>query len=314
MRDAGKRVFDFWWGQGIADDVPSLAYYLVLSLAPFALGVAALQALLLEDIVSVLQVSAQLNRFLPEELHRDVQQLIVGTRDNSPLLLALAVVAMLWTSSGAIGVIERCESRIMGCRRFDVVTGRIRNLGLGALVALAFVVGTGSAPVIGQVAQFLDLRGLLPGGLVLVLNAAGSIALMAVIYRYAPRSRIGWRPAFEGALPAGLAIQAVPALVGLYFGATAGLAAVRLFLLLAVMLFGLYTMATLMLIGAGIAATAEERRRARRAGVRRRPVPSAPDALLQRRGGEVVGAVAAAPAARTGEPVRARSRWTARAG
>jgi uncharacterized BrkB/YihY/UPF0761 family membrane protein len=313
MRDAGKRVFDFWWGQAIADDVPALAYYLVLSLAPFALGVAALQALLLEDVVSVLQVSAQLNRFLPEELHRDVQQLIVGTRDNSPLLLALAVVAMLWTSSGAIGVIERCESRIMDCRRHDVVTGRIRNLGLGALVALAFVVGTGSAPVIGQVAQFLDLRGVLPGSLVLVLNAAGSIALMAVIYRYAPRSKIGWRPAFEGALPAGLAIQAVPALVGLYFGATAGLAAVRLFLLLAVMLFGLYTMATLMLIGAGIASTAEDRRRSRRAGVQRRPLPGAPDALLQRRGGQAAGTVAVAPA-RTGEPARARSRWTARAG
>ncbi len=38
MRRAGKRAFHFWWGQGIADDVPALAYYLVLSLAPFVLG------------------------------------------------------------------------------------------------------------------------------------------------------------------------------------------------------------------------------------------------------------------------------------
>ena len=287
MRGVGKRVFDFWWGQGIADDVPALAYYLVLSLAPFALGVAALQALLLEDIVSVLQVSAQLNRFLPEELHRDVQQLILGTRDNSPLLLALAVVAMLWTSSGAIGVIERCESRIMDCRRHDVVTGRIRNLGLGALVAFAFVIGTGSAPVIGQVARILDLSGILPGSLIIVMNAAGSIALMAVIYRYAPRSRIGWWAALEGAVPAGLSIQAVPALVGLYFGATAGFAAVRLFLLLAVLLLGLYVMATLMLIGAGIASTREDGRRAR-GGRFRRELPGAPGALLQRHDSEPV--------------------------
>ena len=312
MRGAGQRVFDFWWGQGIADDVPALAYYLVLSLAPFALGVAALQALLLEDVVSVLQVSAQLNRFLPEELHRDVQQLIVGTRDNSPLLLALAVAAMLWTSSGAIGVIERCESRILDCHRHDVVTGRIRNLSLGALVAFAFVIGTGSAPVIGQVARILDLSGVLPGGLIIIMNAAGSIALMAVIYRYAPRSRIGWWAALEGAVPAGLAIQAVPALVGLYFGATAGFAAVRLFLLLAVLLLGLYVMATLMLIGAGIASNREDRRRER--GERfHRELPGAPEALVHRREPEPTGPPRdATPTA--AEPASAPSRPTARAG
>jgi membrane protein len=278
MRRTGARIFDFWWGQGIADDVPALAYFLVLSLGPFALGVAALQALLLEDIVSVIQVASQINRFLPEALHRDVQDLIIGTRDNSPLLLALAVITMLWTSSGAIGVVERCESRILDCARHDVVTGRLRNLGLGALIALAFVVGTGSAPVIGEVARLFDLRGALPGGLLLALNAVGSVALMAVIYRYAPRSQIAGRPAFRGALPAGIGLQAIPVLVGLYFGATAGFAAVRLFLLLAVLLLGLYAMATLVLLGAGVAATTEERRRSRAVPLRR--APGTPEALL----------------------------------
>ena len=43
------RIFDFYWGQGIADDVPALTYYLLLSLAPLALGLAAVQALLLEE-------------------------------------------------------------------------------------------------------------------------------------------------------------------------------------------------------------------------------------------------------------------------
>jgi membrane protein len=284
MRRTGGRIFDFWWGQGIADDVPALAYYLVLSLGPFALGIAAVQALLLEDIVSVIQVASQINRFLPEALHHDVQDLIIGTRDNSPLLLALAVVTMLWTSSGAIGVVERCESRILDCRRHDVVVGRIRNLGLGALVAIAFIVGTGSAPVIGEVARLFDLRGALPGGLLFVLNAVGSVALMAVIYRYAPRSRLAWGAAFGGALPAGLGLQLVPVLVGLYFGATAGFAAVRLFLLLAVMLLGLYTMATLMLIGAGLASTTEERRRER--GLDFQRAPGTPEALLPHGGAE----------------------------
>ena len=277
----GRKLFDFWWGQGIADDVPALAYYLVISLAPFALGIAALQAFLLEDLLSAIEIAEQVNRFLPEAVHQDVERLVVGTRDNSPFLLALAVVVMLWTSSGAIGVIERCESRILECPRHDVVTGRIRNVGLGALVALAFVIGTGSAPVISEVTATLDLRGLIPDGLLFVLNALGSIALFAAVYRYAPRSRIGWRPAFLGALPAGAAIQAVPYLIGVYFSAAAGLAALRVFGLLAVLVLGLYVMATLMLVGAGIAADAEDRRRTKSTGFHR--APGTPEALLQRR-------------------------------
>jgi hypothetical protein len=62
-----------------------------------------------------------------------------------------------------------------------------------------------------------------------------------------------------GAIPGGLAIQTVPAIVGLYVSAAAGFAAVQLFLLLAVMLLGLYIIALLLLIGAGIAGRAERR-------------------------------------------------------
>src|SRR3712207_5472885 len=193
MRATGQRVFDFWWGQGIADDVPALAYYLLLSLAPFALGLAALEALLLENFLSALELADQLNRFLPDAVHEDVEQLVVGTRDNSPQLLALAVAAMLWTTSGAIGVIERCESCLLGCARHDVVTGRIRNLALGALVAGTFVAGAAGAPVIGDAVGRLRLGDVLPAGLAIVLNALGSIVVFAVIYRYAPRSRLEWR-------------------------------------------------------------------------------------------------------------------------
>src|SRR5688500_9802324 len=148
MRALARRAFDFYWGQGIADDVPALTYYLLLSLAPFALGVAALEALLLEHILDALEVASQLNRFLPDPVHSDVEELVTRTRDNSPWLLALAVAAMLWTTSGAIGVIERCESRILDCERHNVFVGRVRNLGLGALVAVAFVFAAAGAPVI----------------------------------------------------------------------------------------------------------------------------------------------------------------------
>jgi membrane protein len=261
MRHSAGRVFAFYWGQGIADDVPALTYYLVLSLAPFALGVAALEALLLEDLVGALEVADQINRFLPDTLHEDVSRLVVSTRDSSPWLLGLALAAMLWTTSGAIGVIERCESRMLGCARHDIVFGRIRNLGLGALVAITFGAAAAGAPVIGDAVARLDLRHELPGGVLLAVNAIGSVVLFAVIYRYAPRSRLGWAASFVGALPAGIAVQLVPTIVGAYLGAAAGFAAVRVFLVLAVVLLGLYIVALVLLVGAGLAVRAERRNR-----------------------------------------------------
>src|SRR3954451_8582440 len=175
MRRLAARIFDFYWGEGIADDVPALTYYLLLSLAPFALGLAAVQALLLKNLLSAIEVADQINRFLPDAVHSDITRLVLGTRSNSPLLLALAVATMLWTTSGAIGVIERCESRMLDAPRHSIVTGRIRNLLLGAGVAVMVAVAAAGSPVIGDAADALDLRGSLPSGLLLAVNTIGSI-------------------------------------------------------------------------------------------------------------------------------------------
>ena len=162
MRSLARRTFAFYWGRGIADDVPALTYYLVLSLAPVALGLAALEALLLSDTQSALNVADGLNRFLPDAVHSDIRHLVTGTRDNSPLLLAIAMATMLWTTSGAIGVIERCESRILECERHGIVTGRLRNMALGAGIAIMVLAASAAAPVIGDAADALDVRRTLP--------------------------------------------------------------------------------------------------------------------------------------------------------
>ena len=272
MRSVGRRIFDFYWGQGIADDVPALTYYLLLSLAPFALGLAALQALLLKNVLSAIEVADQINRFLPDAVHSDITQLVLGTRSNSPLLLAVAVGTMLWTSSGAIGVIERCESRMLRAPRHSLIFGRLRNLLLGAGVAAMFAAASAAAPVIGDVVDAINARGALPGGLLLGANTLGSVFVFACIYRWAPRATLRWRSAIVGAVPAGVAIQAIPALVGLYVGNFVGFAAVRLFLTLAIVLLGLYVMANVILVGAGLAVKRElryARRATRRVAARR---------------------------------------------
>lgn len=254
MRRAARWFYSFWWGDGLADDVPALTYYLVLSVAPFALGLAAVEALLLRDYVSALEVAKQVNRYLPGEVHGDVTRLITGTRDNSPQILGIAIAAMLWTSSGAIGVVERCTSRILEGPRHNIVTGRLRNMALGALVAALVIAAAGSATVVSGITDVLGVGNALPGEVILALNAIGAIVLLAIVYRTAPLGHLRWSSALLGALPAGLAVQVIPNLVGVYVTNASGFQAVRVFLVLAAVLLGLYLMATVILAGAGIAA------------------------------------------------------------
>jgi membrane protein len=272
MRHVPKRLVRFYWGEGIADDVPALAYYLMLSLAPFALGVAAV-TLRVDDALTALSVAAQINRFLPEEIHGDVERLVLGTRDSSPQLLVVAVVAMLWTTSGAIGVIERCLSRMLELQRHDIVTGRLRNMGLGAMVATAAILATMATSALNDLSDALSLRGTVPPGVLFVLAGVGSVLVFATIYRYAPMRSLRWRACLLGGVPAGVGLQVMPTVVSFYVSAVAGLQAVRLFLVLAVVLLGVSIIATLVLVGAGIAASAE--RAARAAARRSRPQPVA---------------------------------------
>jgi len=257
MRRAAQWAYSFWWGDGLADDVPALTYYLVLSVAPFALGLAAVEALLLRDYVSAVEVADQVNRYLPAEVHSDVQALITSTRSSSPYLLVIAIVAMLWTSSGAIGVLERVVSRILGGARHNIIFGRLRNMALGALVAALVIAAAGSASVVQGLTDVLGVASALPSELIVGLNAVGAVVLLAIIYRTAPLQHLHWSSALLGALPAGLAIQAIPNLVGVYVAHAGGFAAVRLFLVLAAVLIGLYSMATVLMVGAGLAARKE---------------------------------------------------------
>ena len=254
-----RRLFDFYWGEGIADDVPALAYYLVLSLAPFALGSPRSRRCCSRTSCRRSRSPTSSTASCPRRCTRDIRSLVVGTRDNSPLLLALALFAMLWTTSGGIGVIERCLSRILDVPRHNILIGRIRNLALGGLVAVAVILASLSISVVTNLSYDLRPGRGFPGPMLLVFNALGSMLVFATIYRYAPLTKMRWRSALLGGIPGGLAIQAVPAIVGLYVSAAAGFAAVQLFLLLAIVLLGLYIVALLLLVGAGIAGCAERR-------------------------------------------------------
>jgi uncharacterized BrkB/YihY/UPF0761 family membrane protein len=217
MRQKYKRslqaFFDFYWGEGIADDVPALTYYLLASLAPFALGITALAAVILHNRVSTRTLADEIGRYTPKEIQDGLVSLVVRTDEASIFLFLLAIVAMLWTSSGAIGVIERTLARMLQRPRHHIVVGKLRNLGLGAGVALLFLIAAGGAAIASGIEDEIKISPEIAAPLFALGNLIVSIIVCATVYHFAPYGRMRWRATLAGATLAGFGLQLVPLLL-----------------------------------------------------------------------------------------------------
>ena len=111
---------------------------------------------LLGDYAQAQALAARASRVLPQDLHDQIVQLILRTKRDSPLLIAGSIVSMLWITSGAVGVLQRCVTRLLGLPGTGIVRGRLRNLRVAAalttlivLMVLVASAGTGIAHRLG---------------------------------------------------------------------------------------------------------------------------------------------------------------------
>jgi YihY family inner membrane protein len=253
MRRVGRELSRFYWGSGISDDVPALAWTIVVTLVPLALGLGALATVIFEK-GTVQAFAERAANVFPKEIHHDVVKLITDTRKQTPLLLTLAVAGMVWTASGSIGVIERCLSRLLNRDRADPFRRKLRHLwmsaGLVVVIALLVIVVTETT----QLGHRLGIDGTVTT--LVGLPAIGVLVavICALLYRLAPRGEIPWRPALIGGLPAAAVLIATPTVVRYYLEGVASRSAIGVFLVLIGVLFTCWGAAFGLIIGAGVTA------------------------------------------------------------
>lgn len=252
-RRTATRVIELYWASGVCDDVPALAWYLVVALVPLALGMTALASLALGDAAQAQDVARRAARVLPADVSDQVVLLILRTRRDSVLVIAGSIVAMVWTSAGAVGVVERVMSRLLVRRRFGPLAGKARHLGLAAALIVVIVLMVLAASAATGLESLLGLDGRWLRVLLVCLGLIGTALVCAALYRLCPREGIPWRAAFAGAVPAAIALQLVPRVGGLYLQAVAGRTPVQVFLVLAGVLVVCNLAALSLLIGAAIA-------------------------------------------------------------
>jgi hypothetical protein len=91
FRRARHEVVDLYWESGRGDEVPTLAWFFLSSMAPLALGLTALAAVVLGDYARAQELSTRISEVLTKDVQDQVVHLILRTQHDSPLLIGSAI-------------------------------------------------------------------------------------------------------------------------------------------------------------------------------------------------------------------------------
>ena len=254
MRRALRELVGLYWESGVSADIPALAWYLLSSLVPLALGLTALAAVLLGDYAEAQALAARVSGVLPEDVHDQVVSLVLRTKRDSPLLIAAAIVGMVWASAGSVGVMNRCLSRLLSIRGPNPVLGKLRDIAVAFAVAALVVVLVLLATVGTGLVDRLHVNATLVRVALPLLVFGVIVGICASVFRVLSGDRVSWHAALAGGGISGMILLVTPTLAGYYTRWVANNTPVKVFLVLAGVLITCYIVAFGLLLGTGVAA------------------------------------------------------------
>lgn len=256
-RRALGELVGLYWESGLGDEVPALSWFLLSSLVPLALGLTALATILLGDYARAQDLASRVSGVLPRDVHDQIVDLILRTRRNSPLLIAGSIAGMLWTCSGAVGVLARCLVRLLGLRGAGIVLGKLRNLGIAGALSLLVVLMVLVASVGTGLAHRLGLNSTVIAIAVPLLSIAVTALVCAGVYWLLANGSVHSHSALAGGAVAGVILLVTPTLAGYYLRWTSGHTPAELFLMLAGVLATCYLASLGLLLGVGVTCRVE---------------------------------------------------------
>ena len=208
----------------------SLAYYMLLSMAPLLILIVAICGLVFSEVSAQQQVLAQVRAISGAAGERTVAMLIENA--HRPQSGAIAtIVAFITLLSGASGVfLELRDSlnTIWDAKQSSVswrgmVWQRVISFGmvlaLGLLLLVSLLLSAGLNIVenffVGLVPLHFTIMGQIAN---LVISLVAITALFALIYKFVPDVPIDWRDVFTGALVTAVLFAVGKSLLGWYLG------------------------------------------------------------------------------------------------
>jgi len=243
----------------------AIAYYSLFSIFPLLLFLVSGASYVLGSAARHEEIVHTVASYIPgsEDLLLTIVRQVLSARGP---VTVIALVALLWSSSGVFSLLAAAIERPWPVRRpRPFWKQKLLGLGLAAMIGVLVIVAIAAS----SAAQLLHRYGdaLLPQQLVEALSGVDiigyTIAVVAnssaftLLYKWTPTVRVPWRAALVGAVPAGVAWEAAKAIFAWYLSTYA----VRNFSLVygslgavVALLLWIYLSAVILLLGAALCA------------------------------------------------------------
>ncbi|MDQ4019924.1 MAG: YihY/virulence factor BrkB family protein [Actinomycetota bacterium] len=229
-----------------------IAYFAILAFVPLLFLALSLIGLAGEPTERSYLVE-QLRRAFPAS---SVDRLVTVVREIQESAAELGIVggvALVWAALGFFSVVESALNIVYGRPNRPFVRQKLFVLALTAGALAVLFVGLVVSSVGVELAQDAAVIG---GALAWVYGLLVSTALVLgfvwSVYTLLPNERLSWRETLPGAIFATILLQASFQLLPLFVRATQGFVALQAFGGLALLLFWIYLMANVLVLGAEI--------------------------------------------------------------
>jgi membrane protein len=252
--------------QWINDKCPqlgaALAYFTVFSLAPLVLILLAFFGLFFGSEHARERIIEQLQYLIDPSGIKVIQDIATSASKPQSGILATAVgiVVGLFGASGVFGQLQDALNTIWGVKAkpgaglWLFIRARFLSFAMVAGVCFLLLVSLTVESVLRALSSYL--QNLLPGGhilaliLFLILDIGVVIVLFAMIFRFLPDIKIGWRDVWVGASITGILFVVGKFILGLYLGSGAAGSAYGAASSLITLLLWIYYSAQILLFGA----------------------------------------------------------------
>jgi membrane protein len=208
----------------------SLAFYVVLSLAPLVILTIAMAGFFVGRQAAQEQVMVQFQQLLGPAGANAVQDMMAHAQSvrATSIASALGLITLLFGASQIFSELQSALNKIWGVDSFKtgglwaLIRQRFFSFGLVLSIGLLLLVSLLVSAALAAVGKFMG--GALPlpewmlQGFDFVLTVIGTSALFALIFHYIPDAQTDWRHSWVGGLVTAALFSLGKSLIGLYLG------------------------------------------------------------------------------------------------
>jgi membrane protein len=230
VRDAGEK---FWADRGTRLGA-ALAYYTALSLSPLLVVVVAIAGLAFGAEAARGEIVAQFRDTIGTEAATFLEQTVrnSGSQTHGIIATAIAVGVLLFGATNAFSSLQSAlntiwkvpdapnESGVLAVLKEELLSFAL-VCGSSVLLLVSLVLTAILAGVSGRVSGWLPETAALAQVINFCLNFVLTTALLAMVFKWLPDSRLAWRDVGIGALVTAGLFSIGRYLIGLYLGRTA---------------------------------------------------------------------------------------------